>query len=72
MTWFIRHQQTADWSAETGYIPIRESGRALLESEGFYKEHPEFEVAVKQMSICPRGTPAAAMGRCLEDYRAAQ
>ena len=51
VTWFIGTNQTADWSAETGYLPIRESGHALLESKGFYKEHPEFEVAVKQMKF---------------------
>jgi sn-glycerol 3-phosphate transport system substrate-binding protein len=51
MTWFIKTQQAADWSEATGYIPVRESARTLLQTEGFYNQNPQFEVAVKQMAF---------------------
>ncbi|HEX4145427.1 MAG TPA: extracellular solute-binding protein [Pirellulales bacterium] len=50
VTWFIKTQQAAEWSQATGYIPIRESARAQLETEGFYRQYPQFEVAIKQMA----------------------
>jgi sn-glycerol 3-phosphate transport system substrate-binding protein len=51
MTWFIKTQQAADWSEATGYIPVRESARTLLRTEGFYDKYPQFEVAIQQMAF---------------------
>jgi sn-glycerol 3-phosphate transport system substrate-binding protein len=62
VTWFIATDQTADWSAATGYLPIRESARARLEEKGFYREHPEFEVAVKQLRFAREAPQLAQWG----------
>jgi sn-glycerol 3-phosphate transport system substrate-binding protein len=50
LTWLIETKQAAAWSRETGYIPVRESARALLEKEGFYRDNPEFETAIKELA----------------------
>ncbi len=49
LTWFINTQQAAQWSRGTGYIPVRESARTLLQTDGFYDTHPQFKVAIEQM-----------------------
>jgi sn-glycerol 3-phosphate transport system substrate-binding protein len=51
LTWLIGTQQTAKWSRNTGYLPLRESARALLEKQGFYRIHPEYEAAIKELSF---------------------
>jgi sn-glycerol 3-phosphate transport system substrate-binding protein len=51
LTWFIATKQAAAWSRATGYIPVRESSRALLESKEFYVDNPGYEVAIKQLDV---------------------
>jgi len=51
LTWFISTTQAADWSRATGYVPVRQSARILLRTEGFYKEHPGFETAIEQLKF---------------------
>jgi sn-glycerol 3-phosphate transport system substrate-binding protein len=62
MTWFIKTQQAADWSEATGYIPVRESARTLLRTEGFYDKYPQFEVAIKQMAFAREAPPLPQWG----------
>lgn len=52
---FVAQPETqAWWSGETGYVPITTSAYELMESEGFFDEHPTREIAILQLS---RGTP---------------
>jgi sn-glycerol 3-phosphate transport system substrate-binding protein len=51
LTWLINTKQAAAWSRETGYLPVRESARTLLQTAGFYREHPEFEIAIKELKV---------------------
>ena len=51
LTWFTSTRQAARWSRETGYIPVRKSACNLLRAEGFYDQHPEFDVAIEQMKF---------------------
>jgi sn-glycerol 3-phosphate transport system substrate-binding protein len=51
LSWLVSTEQTAAWSRATGYVPLRRSACDLLRSDGFYREHPEFEVAVTQLSV---------------------
>ena len=51
LTWLAGTKQTARWSKATGYVPLRRSACELLRNEGFYREHPEFEVPVTQLSV---------------------
>ncbi len=51
LTWLIATKQTAGWSQDTGYLPLRKSARALVKKEGFYRDSPEFETAIKELSF---------------------
>ncbi len=39
------------WHRETGYVPITEAAYELAQSEGYYKEVPQAEVGIKQLSL---------------------
>jgi sn-glycerol 3-phosphate transport system substrate-binding protein len=51
LTWLIATKQTAEWSQDTGYLPLRKSARALVKKGGFYRDSPEFETAIKELSF---------------------
>lgn len=42
------------WHKETGYVPITKRSYEELVKDGYYDEHPTYEIAVKQLL---RGTP---------------
>ncbi|MCE1206390.1 MAG: sn-glycerol-3-phosphate ABC transporter substrate-binding protein, partial [Spirochaetia bacterium] len=39
----------AFWHQQTGYLPITQAAYELTKSQGFYKENPGPEVAIKQL-----------------------
>lgn len=41
----------ADWHAFTGYLPITLAAYELAKSQGLYKEKPDMETALKQMTL---------------------
>ena len=41
----------ADWHQFTGYLPTTMAAYELLKGQGFYKEHPDMETALKQMTL---------------------
>ena len=41
----------AQWSAETGYLPITKAANDLLAKEGFYAKHPGSDIAARQMLL---------------------
>lgn len=41
----------AFWSSETGYLPVTTEAARLLESNGFYAQHPNYRVALDQLSV---------------------
>mgnify|MGYP001062038231 CR=1 FL=1 len=41
--------QTVFFSQKTGYLPVRESAEKSPEMQQYYKEHPNFTVALKQL-----------------------
>jgi ABC-type glycerol-3-phosphate transport system substrate-binding protein len=51
LRWLIDTKQAADWSRETGYIPVRKSAHELLVKDGFYREHPDFQTAIQELPI---------------------
>lgn len=69
LTWLIATKQAAAWSRGTGYIPVRESARALLEKEGFYREHPSFEIAIKELSFARESPQVPEWGTAWEIIR---
>lgn len=42
-------EQTAWWSQQTGYMPVRKSAIASSAMEAFYRENPNFRTAVEQL-----------------------
>jgi sn-glycerol 3-phosphate transport system substrate-binding protein len=52
---FIAKPETqAWWSGETGYVPVTNAAYELMQSQGFFEEHPTREVAILQLT---RGEP---------------
>lgn len=39
------------WSRETGYLPVTTPAVTLLESSGFYAQHPNYRVALDQLGV---------------------
>lgn len=50
MLYMSNTENAADWHKLTGYIAIRESANALLESEGWFDENPNQTVAADELS----------------------
>ena len=38
------------WAEKTGYVPVTVAGNQMIESQGFYAQHPGSDVAVKQLT----------------------
>jgi sn-glycerol 3-phosphate transport system substrate-binding protein len=54
-------EQTAIWSQNTGYMPVRKSAIDGAAMNQFYKDHPNFTTAVKQLPLT-QGQDAARVG----------
>ncbi len=52
-------ENAADWHRQTGYIPITNSGVALLEEEGWFDENPNSRVANAQLDAAPSSAATA-------------
>ncbi|MBH23617.1 MAG: ABC transporter substrate-binding protein [Myxococcales bacterium] len=47
--WMSEPDQTAYWSRETGYMPVRRSALESEEMKAFYKENPEYRTTIDQL-----------------------
>lgn len=56
MTYLASPEVQAWWHQETGYVPITTPAYELSEKQGFYKENPGTDTAIKQLSL---NTPTA-------------
>ena len=54
LRWMMQPQQASEWARRTGYMPVSQAGRRELEATGFFREHPNFKVAVDQLSVAQR------------------
>lgn len=52
--WMSEPAQTARWSMETGYLPVRRSALALPEVKAFYDKHPDYRTAMDQLEHAVR------------------
>jgi sn-glycerol 3-phosphate transport system substrate-binding protein len=43
----------AKWHQQTGYVPVTLEAAKLTEDAGFYKSHPGYDIAVKQLTLNP-------------------
>ncbi len=50
-------EQSAKWHEDTGYFPATHAAEKLLRDQGWFKKHPNFETAFKQIQVGP-DTPA--------------
>jgi sn-glycerol 3-phosphate transport system substrate-binding protein len=50
-------EQAAKWHEDTGYFPATHAAEKLLREQGWFKKHPNFETAFKQIQMGP-DTPA--------------
>lgn len=50
---FLKYLSTpevaAEWHQKTGYLPVTSAGYELTRKQGFYKQYPESEIAIRQM-----------------------
>jgi sn-glycerol 3-phosphate transport system substrate-binding protein len=49
LAWLSSIDVQASWHQRTGYVPITEAAYELSRRQGFYRGHPEHEVAVRQL-----------------------
>jgi sn-glycerol 3-phosphate transport system substrate-binding protein len=47
----LRADSAAFWSSETGYLPVTTDAAQLLETSGFYAQHPNHRVALEQLAV---------------------
>lgn len=68
LVWMSAPEQQVKWHKGTGYFPIRKSAVELLEKEGWFKDNPNFEVALRQVLETESniGTQGALIGRFQE------
>ncbi|WP_158215340.1 sn-glycerol-3-phosphate ABC transporter substrate-binding protein UgpB [Candidimonas nitroreducens] len=57
LAFLAKPEQQIKWHKDTGYIPLTNSAYKSLEADGYYKEHPDQEVAIKELT---RATPTRA------------
>jgi sn-glycerol 3-phosphate transport system substrate-binding protein len=48
-----KSENQMDWHVSTGYLPITMAAYEMTKKSGFYKDHPEAEVAIKQLMNKP-------------------
>ena len=68
LKWMSSPEQQVRWHKSTGYFPIRKSAIEMLEAEGWFKENPNFRVALIKSSrhsqaLAPRAPSSAVSKR---------
>jgi sn-glycerol 3-phosphate transport system substrate-binding protein len=51
VTYLLSAPSAAYWSSETGYLPVTTEAIHELEARGFYAQHPNYRVALDQLSV---------------------
>jgi sn-glycerol 3-phosphate transport system substrate-binding protein len=51
--WLARTQVQVEWQSRTGGVPLTTAAYELMRKQGFYRSHPEQEVAVRQLLAKP-------------------
>jgi sn-glycerol 3-phosphate transport system substrate-binding protein len=57
INWVTSTEQTAIWSQQTGYMPVRTSAVQSKTMQDYFKENPNFKTAVEQL---PKAQPQDA------------
>ncbi|MGN8198694.1 sn-glycerol-3-phosphate ABC transporter substrate-binding protein UgpB [Salinisphaera sp. RV14] len=53
LNFLAQPKQQAEWSRNTGYVPVTETAYQLLKKQGFYNRKPGAEVAIKELTLHP-------------------
>ena len=48
--WMCKDEQTIEWSTRTGYMPVTRTAVQRLETQGWYRAHPNDRVAYDQLA----------------------
>ena len=51
LAWLARPEVQAEWHQKTGYVPVTRAAYERTQQQGFYREHPGHEIAVKQLLL---------------------
>jgi sn-glycerol 3-phosphate transport system substrate-binding protein len=51
LRWMMQPEQANAWATQTGYMPVSLKGRAKLETQGFFKKHPNYRVTLDQLKV---------------------
>lgn len=51
--WLARAQVQVEWQSRTGGVPLTTAAYDLMREQGFYRSHPEQEIAVRQLLAKP-------------------
>jgi sn-glycerol 3-phosphate transport system substrate-binding protein len=51
LAWMMEPAQANAWATRTGYIPVSLPGIAALQATGFYRDHPNDQVALDQLAV---------------------
>ena len=63
LKWLVSTERTAEFSRQTGYVPVRKSAVELLKKSGFYSEHPNHLIAVEQLAFAKEAPPVPTWNR---------
>jgi len=58
LAYLARPQVQAEWHQRTGDVPLTTDAYELTRKQGFYRKHPEQEIAVRQLLATPTGDSA--------------
>ncbi|AFK19857.1 extracellular solute-binding protein [Haloferax mediterranei ATCC 33500] len=62
LAWLTQPEQQARWHRQTGYFPVHQQTKQLLDRDGWFDEQPEFAVAFEQLAES-EDTPATRGAR---------
>ncbi len=51
LAWLARTEVQAEWHQRTGYLPVTRAAYELTARQGFYREHPGHEIAIRQLLL---------------------
>jgi sn-glycerol 3-phosphate transport system substrate-binding protein len=51
LAWLARPEVQAEWHQRTGYVPVTRAAYDLTARQGFYRENPGHEIAIRQLLL---------------------
>jgi len=51
LAWLARPEVQAEWHQRTGYVPVTRAAYELTAKQGFYRDNPGHEIAIRQLLL---------------------